>query len=70
MNKDIMRKLGFDEQMGLIEQGLCPICGNPININDFRDAKSHREYEISGMCQVCQDVAFADKDPDQGVENP
>jgi hypothetical protein len=56
MNKEIMSMLGFDEQMALIEQGLCPCCQKEIG--KFKNTKSVREYEISGMCQKCQDKTF------------
>jgi hypothetical protein len=49
----------------------CPFCGSyghalydpevddiPILIFAFRDLLSAREYEISGMCQKCQDETF------------
>ena len=31
-------------------------CGQPAL--EFTDALSHKEYRISGLCQVCQDVIF------------
>lgn len=31
-------------------------CGKPIN--GFRDALSRKEYQISGLCQDCQDSIF------------
>ena len=34
----------------------CAFCGNP-NLK-FRDEKSKREYEISSLCQDCQDEMF------------
>ena len=34
----------------------CPLCKQPIT--EFRSSKSIREYEISGMCQDCQDQIF------------
>lgn len=36
----------------------CNICGKEI-ILPFRDRLSEREYQISGMCQDCQDVTFS-----------
>lgn len=51
------------------EQGepLCvapPIgCGKPIK--QFEDELSLREYKISGWCQDCQNVAFADPEEDE-----
>jgi hypothetical protein len=37
----------------LVAEYKCPLCKNPIG--KFRDALSQKEYQISGMCQVCQD---------------
>lgn len=39
-------------------KGLCPTCGDKINPNGFRDDVSRREFDISGMCQNCQDKTF------------
>ena len=44
-----------------IAEKLCPLCKQPITA--FKDALSQREYEISGMCQACQDCVFC---PDCG----
>lgn len=38
----------------------CAICGN--DITDFRDSLSVREFNISGMCQACQDDVFGGVD--------
>jgi hypothetical protein len=39
-----------------LKAGLCPRCGGkPIK---FRDKISEREFDISGLCQACQDVVF------------
>jgi hypothetical protein len=34
----------------------CPVCKQ--RIEGFRDYISEREYEISGLCQECQDSVF------------
>lgn len=34
----------------------CVACGKPATT--FRDARSKREYGISGLCQNCQDEIF------------
>ena len=34
----------------------CVACGN--RAAGFKDAVSRREYQISAMCQVCQDDTF------------
>ncbi len=35
---------------------ICPTCRKPIG--EFRNDLSRKEYEISGMCQSCQDSVF------------
>lgn len=46
--------------LGRLDAGQCPTCGNEIGI--FRDRLSEKEFEISGMCQTCQDVTFSNPD--------
>lgn len=33
--------------------GVCVMCGKPVP--DFRDAAAQIEYNISGLCQKCQE---------------
>lgn len=40
------------------EKGICVCCGNPIDVENFRNILSREEYEISGLCQKCQDDTF------------
>ena len=40
------------------EKGVCVTCGNKIKMEDFKDRLSIKEYEISGLCQKCQDDTF------------
>lgn len=56
MNLDIMKTL-FPEEMKRVADGLCPLCGLPIG--KFRDALSVKEFQISWLCQGCQDQVFA-----------
>ena len=58
MNLNIMRKAGFGEEMDAVEKGNCPFCFKPINMDDFRDDESIAEYNISGICQSCQDQTY------------
>ena len=39
-----------------IAEKRCPTCQKALG--KFRDQLSAREYEISGMCQECQDSVF------------
>lgn len=43
------------------QEGACIRCRSPqVNPADFRDDASHREFQISGFCQHCQDQVFGD----------
>lgn len=46
----------FPKQAALKAERRCPTCGKPIG--EFRDDLSRKEFEISGMCQECQDSVF------------
>lgn len=46
----------FPEAPGLIRSSICPTCMGPAG--EFRDSLSRKEFEISGMCQKCQDGVF------------
>lgn len=41
--------------------GNCPFCSKPVNRDDLRDDLSKREFDISGICQACQDDFFKEK---------
>ena len=57
MNKDIIEKL-FPGAVKRIEAGKCPLCGEKIKPEEFKDELSLKEFRISGMCQSCQDKTF------------
>lgn len=49
----------FPEEREQVKEGKCPFCGKEIDPNtEFRDEKSRKEFDISGMCQKCQDEIF------------
>lgn len=56
MNEKIMKALGFDKELEAAKHGFCPICKKPVG--EFRDRESVKEFNISGMCQACQDKTF------------
>ena len=58
MNKDIMKTMGFGDQVSLVEKGKCPHCAKQVDPGKFRNELTLREYQISGMCQECQDDFF------------
>jgi hypothetical protein len=65
MNTNIMKKLGFEQEMKMVEHNVCPGCCTPIIIAvdppPFKDDLSWEEFFISGLCQACQDKTFMDK---------
>ncbi|MCI0564996.1 MAG: hypothetical protein MN733_41555 [Nitrososphaera sp.] len=44
------------ERSKCIKEAVCVTCGGPAK--NFRDPLSHKEFEISGMCQKCQNEVF------------
>ena len=62
MNKDIMKSMGFGKQVEAVDHSFCPMCKEPVS--EFRDELSKKEYQISGMCQKCQDSIFGGSDAD------
>lgn len=52
-----MNKL-FPDEMKNVEKGICPFCEKPVKEEDFKNEISKREFELSGMCQKCQDNLF------------
>jgi len=51
-----MVKNFFPEAQAAVDKGNCPTCGKPVG--EFKDRLSEKEYQISGMCQKCQDSFF------------
>jgi len=58
MNKEIMKAAGFQKEVEKVEKGLCPFCSTPVEMSEFRDELSKKEFGISGLCQKCQDETF------------
>jgi len=59
MNKGLMKAAGFKKEVTLVEAGRCPFCRKVVKQADFKDDLSRREFQISGVCQKCQDETFA-----------
>lgn len=53
---DLIFKKGYEFKT----QGRCPTCEEDIDAEEFKDDLSYKEYQISGMCQSCQDMVFDD----------
>ncbi len=58
MNKEIMKNAGFKEEVKNVEEGKCPFCKKVVLASSFRDNLSRKEFNISGLCQDCQDKTF------------
>ena len=58
MNKRILQLAGFGEEVKAVERGDCPLCKHKVDKDEFRDELSRKEFEISGLCQSCQDDIF------------
>ena len=63
---DITRIFGVDRRES-IRQGICTQCSKPVDV--FRDSLSRKEYTISGYCQACQDVEFAEYDKEESWDS-
>lgn len=62
----IISEITGKNRMSTIENGLCVFCdATGLTEASFRDTLSVREYEISGMCQECQDTAFQPYDEEE-----
>ena len=52
----ILTEITGVDRIETIEFNMCTFChGEAI---EFKDALSKREYEISGLCQTCQDKVW------------
>ena len=58
MNYELLKFLGFGEEVERVKKGLCPFCAEPTDASQFKDPLSLKEWRVSGMCQKCQDDAF------------
>lgn len=60
--QDFLDKLFQDTPEKAIAEQRCvkePVgCGKAVKKEDFHDEISRKEYEISGLCQTCQDKIF------------
>jgi len=61
MNEKIVRGVGFSEEVDLVHQGKCPLCRKEVDVREFTDGQSVREFLISRMCKSCQDGVFKTK---------
>ena len=60
MNKPVFKL--FPQAAKHIGRAECPVCGDQVRLDEFRDELSLKEFSISGMCQECQDSFFEQGD--------
>ena len=53
---DLLTNIAGISRQDAEKQQICAICKGPAV--EFRDALSKREYQISTLCQKCQDEVF------------
>lgn len=56
MNK-IARNM-FPKSAKKFDEKKCVFCNKKIDIKDFENEISKKEYAITGVCQTCQDKTF------------
>lgn len=60
--KENLESYGFQNKVKKVRNKKCPFCNKPIDMKSFTDSISVREYQISGLCQACQDDIFGEED--------
>ena len=52
--------MNLEEMRENKDSSKCPLCGKDMKNPSFRDELSKKEFEISGLCQDCQDEFFGE----------
>lgn len=63
----ISKALGGETVANAQAEARCHHCKK--RITEFRTDVSRREYQISGLCQSCQDIAFAPPEDEGELED-
>ncbi len=58
--ESMLTSLGMGAAVEKAKLGCCASCGNSIGADEFRNEISLREFNISGLCQICQDSIFGE----------
>lgn len=55
-----MKQCGFEKEVKLVENKCCPFCNTQLKgiRAEFKNNLSFKEFQISGLCQKCQDEIF------------
>lgn len=46
------------DMLNAVHDNRCPFCKQVIFKDDFRDERARREFQVSSLCQKCQDEVF------------
>jgi ribosomal protein S27AE len=57
MDAFITSLFGIDRKES-VKNKTCATCGEDVELGDFKDELSLKEFHISAMCQECQDGVF------------
>ena len=58
INQEKVLRAIFPKEMKNRDENRCPFCEEIIDIHMFKNKLSIDEYNISGICQKCQDKFF------------
>lgn len=62
MNREILKMCGFEDEVNDVDSGRCPFCKLTVRSTDFTDDLSLKEFQLSGLCQECQDKTFCSEE--------
>lgn len=59
--KSFLKVLGFKREAAMVKNCRCPLCAERVDKEEFRNEVFIKEFEISGLCQGCQEAVFGYK---------
>lgn len=59
--KSFLKSLESGQGVPMAENCRCPLCADRVDEEEFRNEAFMREFELSGLCQECQDTVFGYK---------
>lgn len=60
-NKRLLRAFNFGHKVDLVTECRCPLCALRVDVEEFRNKVFVKEFETTGLCQGCLDLAFGYK---------
>ena len=59
--KRLLRVFKFGHKVDLVTECRCPLCALKVDVEEFRNKVFVKEFETTGLCQGCLDLAFGYK---------